>query len=997
MLHRFDGHIAQHLGDQLVVYFGYPQAHEDDAQRAVRMGLGVVEALETLNHALERTQEIRVTARVGIATGMVVMGAVGLSDKRERLALGETPHVAAYLQSLAESDAVLISADTYRLVEGYFPCQAIGTYMTEDASVPIAVYRAEQERTVRSRFDVAVTVGLTPLVGREQEAGLLQERWTRARAGSGQVVLLSADAGIGKSRLVRALTEHAQHEPHILFEYRCSPYYQHSAFYPVIESLQQRLQWTRGETSQIRLQKLEHVLESAGFALDETLPLLASLLSVPLVEPYTSPSVTPQQQKQKTRELLLEWLLQQAEQQPLCVVVEDLHWIDASTLELLSLLIDQAPMARMLLLLTFRPEFEPPWGNRSYVTQLTLSPLSHAQIEVLVGEITHGIPLPPDMLQQLVVKTDGVPLFGEELTKMVIDSGLVKEKDGRYELAGSSPDLAIPSTLHDLLMTRLDRLGAVKHTAQLGATLGKEFTYEVLQAVSTLDETALQHDLAQLVEAELLYQQGLKPRARYAFKHALIQEAAYQSLLRRNRRQYHERIAEVLTEQFPEIAETQPEWLAHHYTEAGHKGLAIDAWQRAGERAIQQSAYAEAVAHLKAGLALLETLPDAPARTQQELAMQTALGTALIVMKGQGAPEVEHTYARALALCRQMEESPKLFPVLGGLWRFYNIRTQLRTAQELAEQLLSLAEAQRDPLHLMQAHSTYGQVMLSLGALSEARMHFEQSFILYDHQQHRPGVYALNPGVFCLSYASLTLWLLGYPDQALQQSLEAVRISREPLHPYSLVWALYWVVFIYQFRREPHKAQQCLEDARTLATEHGLSPLQDAKGTIQEGWMLHQLGQAVDGIAQMRQGLVDYRASGSEIRRPYYLALLAEACGEAGDPKDGLAAVAEALGLVAESDERWWEAELYRLQGVLQQNVESGAPEDSLLSALDAARSQSAKSLELRAAISLSRLWQQQGRQTEAYELLAGIYEWFTEGHETYDLQEAQDLLAELG
>ncbi len=1002
VIRRFDGHIAQHLGDRLAVYFGYPQAHEDDAQRAVRMGLGVVQALQTLSDTLEQTRDVRVTVRVGIDTGMVVMGVVDLGDNRARLALGDTPQVAAYLQSLAESDAVLISAATYRLVEGYFTCQILGTYLIEDTSEPVVVYGVQQERAARSRFDVAVTAGLTPLVGREQEAGLLWEQWMRAQAGGGQVVLLSAEAGIGKSRLVRALTEHVIREPHALLECRCSPYYQHSALYPVIELLQQRLQSSRGETLQVRLRKLEQVLEAAGFALDETLPLFASLLSLPLLEPYVPLTLPPQQLKQKTLEVLLGWLLQQAERQPLCFVVEDLHWIDPSTLELLSLLIDQAPMARMLLLLTFRPDFVPPWGNRSYLTQLALSSLSHTQIEVLVGQVTHGKPLPPEILCQLVEKTDGVPLFGEELTKMVLESGLVKEKDGRYELAGPLPALAIPSTLHDSLMTRLDQLGVVKRTVQLGATLGKEFTYEVIQAVSPLDEATLQRDLAQLVEAELLYPQGLPPRARYLFKHALIQETAYQSLLRRDRRQYHERIAQVLAEQFPEVAEAQPEWVAHHYAEAGLKELAIEAWQRAGERAMQQSAYVEAMAHLKAGLAS-ETLPDTPERIPQELAMQTALGTVLMVTEGPGAPEVEHTYARALALCRQVGESQQLLPVIGGLWRFYNVRARLRPARELAEQLLSLAQSQHDPVLLMQAHSTYGQLMFSLGELPAARTHLEQGLALYQRQPYRSGLYALNPGVFCLSYAALTLWLLGYPDQALQRGLEAVRLSRDPLHPYSLVWALYWTVILYQLRREPPEAQACLEDAMHVTAEQGFASIQDAKGTIQQGWMLTQRGQSAAGIAQMHQGLIDYRASDSEIRRPYYLALLAAACSEMGSPEEGLAALAEALDLIAESGEQWWEAELYRLQGMLWQQGEddwlqpAGSPEASFLHALDIARRQRAKSLELRAAISLSRLWQQQGRQMDPYALLVEVYDGFTEGHGSGDLQEARALLQELG
>ena len=554
---HFDGHIAQYQGDRLVVYFGYPQAHEDDARRAVHTGLGLVERMAELNRRRTRARGVQLAVRVGIHTGVVVVGAMG-QDERAPLALGDTPTIAAQVQDLAAPGTVVIGPTTLRLVEGYFDYRALGAYILEDPAEPLAVYQILQEDTTQSRFEVMVTKGLTPLVGREQEIQLLRERWAQVKDGWGQVVLLSGEAGIGKSRLVQALKEHLTGEAHTRIECRASPYYQQSAFYPIVEHVQRLLQFRQDDTPEEKLRKLEAVLGSYGFALEEVVPLFAVLLSLPLADRYAPLALTPERQKQKTLEALLTWLLRETERQPVCLIMEDLHWVDPSTLEWLSLLIDQIPTTRVLMLLTFRPDFQPPWAVRSHLTHLTLGRLSPRQTEGMIGQVVGGKPLPAEVIQQVVATTDGVPLFVEELTKMVVELGLVKEREGRYELTGPLPSLAIPATLHDSLMARLDRLGSAKQVAQLGAVVGREFAYEVLQAVAPMEEAMLQQGLAQLVDAELLYQRGLPPQARYRFKHALIQEAAYQSLLRSTRRQYHRQIAQVLEERFPETCETSP-------------------------------------------------------------------------------------------------------------------------------------------------------------------------------------------------------------------------------------------------------------------------------------------------------------------------------------------------------------------------------------------------------------------------------------------------------
>jgi predicted ATPase/class 3 adenylate cyclase len=997
----FEGHIAQYLGDGLLVYFGYPQAHEDDALRAVHVGLGMVEAVGQLNTRLDQDKGIQLAVRIGIDTGLVVVGAMGGSGRHEQLALGDTPNVAARLQGHAAPDSVLISAATHRLVQGYFTMAALGLQVLKGMAAPVPVYRILGASAAQSRLEVAAPTGLTPLVGRESDVAVLLERWAQSQAGQGQVVLLSGEGGIGKSRLVEALRERVVSEGSPGIVLRCSPYHTHSALYPVITHLRRVLAWRRDETPATTLDTLERTLQVYGLAPVEAVPLVATLLSMPLPEGrYPLLRLTPQQQRQRTLDALVAWLLGEAERQPILVVWEDLHWADPSTLELLGLVIDQVPTARLLTLVTARPEFRPPWAPRPHLTQLTLGRLPRAQVEIMVRQLTGDKPLPAEVLAQVVARTDGVPLFVEELLKMVLESGLVRDEEDRYALAGPLPPLAIPTTLHDSLMARLDRLSTARAVAQLGAVLGREFAYELIQAVTMMDEATLQRGLAQLVDAELLYQRGQPPQAQYVFKHALIQETAYQSLLKSTRQQYHQQIAQVLAVQFPDIVETQPELLAQHYTEAGLAAQAILYWQRAGQQAMQRSANLEAINHLTKGLELLETLPDTPERTQQELTLHTALSVPLMATKGAAAPEVERTYARARELCQQVGETPQLFPVLYGQWLFYLVRAQLQTARQLSEQLLILAQRAQDTTLLLEAHRALGTSLFYLGELAPARTHLEQAMTLYDPQQHRSLAFhaGQDPGVVCRGFAAWALGLLGYPDQALQRSDDTRVLAQERAHPFTLAYALDFATRIHQLRREGQLTHQWAEALLTLSREQGFTQ-RLATGTILWGWALAAQGQTAEGIAQMRQGLAAFRATGAELARPYYLALLAEAYEEAGQAEEGLTALAEALAAAHTTGERFCEAELARLTGesLLAQSAEHhAAVETWFQQALDIARRQQAKSLELRTAMSLSRLWQRQGKCKEAHDLLAPIFGWFTEGFDTVDLQEAQALLEEL-
>jgi class 3 adenylate cyclase/predicted ATPase len=1019
VIQRLNGYVARYVGDALLVYFGYPVAHEDDAQRAVRAGLEIVGAMQEVPRQLTLPLPQPLQVRIGIHSSLVVVGEMGGRDYREAVALGETPNIASRLQGLAEPDTVVISGVTYRLVQGLFEYHDLGPHLLKGISIPVPVYRVVRESEVQSRFEVAVKTGLTPLIGREHEVGLLAERWERAKQGEGQGVLLSGEAGIGKSRLVQELKEHVIAEGATRIEFRCSPYHQNSAFYPIIEHLQRLLQFHREETPQAKLIKLQQTLAAYRFPQADTFPLLASLLSLPHPEGTAPITLSPQKQKQKTQEALVAWLMEEAEKATVYCAWEDLHWADPSTLELLALYLEQIPTSRVFTVLTFRPDFTPPWDPRSYITPLTLGRLGRQQVETMVEQVTGGKALPFEVRQQIVAKTDGVPLFVEELTKMVLESDLyvgAQLRPGFSSGHAPLPPLGIPSTLHDALMARLDRLAPVREIAQMGSVLGREFSYELLHAVSPLDEAALQQGLRQLVEAELLYQRGLPPQATYLFKHALVQDAAYQSLLKSKRQQYHSQIVQVLEERFAETKETQPELLAHHYTEAGLTTQAIPYWQQAGRRAVERSANLEAVNHLTKGLELLKTLPDTLERTQLELMLQITLGAPLMNSKGFAAPEVGTAYARARELCQQVGETPQLFPVLRGLWVFYSSRAELQTAHELAEQLLLLAQTAQDSASLVLAHMALGHTLSALGEFSSARAHEERAVALYDPQQHRAltFLYGGDSGAVCLSYMAWALWFLGHLDQSLKSIGEGLSLAQGLSHPFSVAYALGPAASIHQCRQEVQTAQRRAEEVIALSTKHGFA-LRLAWGTIVRGWALAEQGQGEEGITQIRQGLAAYRATGAEVFRPYFLALLAEAYGKVGQTEEGLSVLTEALDVVHQTGERMYEAELYRLQGelTLQQfnaqgskfNVEhpqsairnpQSEAEACFLQALAIAGKQQAKSLELRAATSLARLWRQQGKKKEAHEMLAEIYGWFTEGFDTKDLQEAKALLEEL-
>jgi class 3 adenylate cyclase/predicted ATPase len=1000
VIRTYDGHIAQYLGDGLLTYFGFPVSHEDDAQRALYAGLGIADAMGVLNTRLVADYEVQLAVRVGIHTGPVVVGEVGGGDRHENLALGETPNVAARLMELAPSNTVVISNVTARLVQDTFVLNSVGEQELKGVNEPMEVWQVQGLRDLESLEELVEDNGGSPLVGRDEEIGLLLRRWAQSKEGVGQIVLIMGEAGIGKSALVRVIRRHVMQEGLPRISFRCSQYHQNSALYPIIEHLQRLLGFESNESPETKLTKLEQVLQPYHIPLDTVIPLFAELLSIEIPNGrYPAVTLSPQQQRQQMLDALNAWLLEESERQPILVLWEALQWADPTTLELFGSLMDQVPTAAILNVLTFRPEFVPPWPMRSHMTSLTLNRLERPQVEVMVTRLAGGKRLPAEVVAYIVNKTDGVPLFVEELTKAFLEADILHEEADDYRLRGPLTDVAIPTTLKDSLMARLDRLPMVREVAQLAAVLGREFAYEKLQALTGVEEKILQDGLAQLVDTELLYRRGRAAQATYSFRHALVQDVAYHSLLRRTREQYHQQVAQLLTTRYPEVVENEPEVVAHHYTEAGNHEQAVVYWEKAGQRASQLSANLEAVAHFSKGLEVLQNLPDTPERRQRELDMQVALGPVLIAAKGYASQQVEAVYVRARELCEQLEASSAHFVVLRGLEVHYLVGGELKKARGLGEQLLEMAQWEGDAALLVGANHALGQSLYYLGELTAARSHVEQGMALYQPRTHHfPTWPGGHPGEQCFLYGAWILWLLGYPDQALQKSQEALTLIQELSHPFSLASALDFTALLHQFCREPRKARELSEAAMALCTEQRITVYLEM-GRIIRGWAVAVQGQGEDGTAQMNQGVAAFRATGAALWCPNFFAMLAEAYGKEGRTEEGLEALDVAFGIVDKTQERYYEAELHRLKGelFLQQSVSDALQAETCFQqALAIARDQSAKSWELRVAMSLSRLWHTQGKKEEAQNLLSEIYGWFTEGFGTADLKDAKALLEKL-
>jgi predicted ATPase/class 3 adenylate cyclase len=994
---RWDGHVAKYMGDGVLAYFGWPQAHEDDAERAVRAGLDLCKEVGQLT----ATDAAPLCARIGIATGLVMVGdLVGEGAAQEQRVVGETPNLAARLQALAEPGAVVIAEGTRRLVGSLFELADLGLHDLKGFGEPVRAWAVVGAGVAESRFEALHGRHLMPLVGREEELQLLLARWRRAADGEGQVVLLSGEPGIGKSRIVQALREQLAGQRYTPLSHYCSPYHTASALHPVVGLLERAAGLTRDDSTDVRLDKLEALLAQGTERLAEAVPLIADVLGLVAGERYPSPNLSPQRKAQRTLEVLVEQVEGLASRQPVLALYEDVHWIDPTTLAALGLLIERVQRLRVLVLITFRPEFVPPWSGHAHVTQLSLARLTRRHGAAIVTRLAAGKALPEEVLDGIVTRTDGIPLFVEELTKTVLESGLLEDAGDHFELAGPLPPLAIPSTLQDSLMARLDRLAPVKEVAQTAAAIGREFDHQLLAAVSSFPEERLNDALDQLIASELIFRRGAPPDATYTFKHALVQEAAYGSLLKSRRQQLHARIAQALEEKFSDLAAHRPEVLARHLTDAELIEQAIGYWHEAGQRAAERFAHKEAITHLSRALELLKSLPDTPEHAREEIQLQNALGVSLITTRGP-VPEVEKAYLRGRQLAERTGDARQAYDAAWGLWYFNHMRMRFKTARDLSYELLELAQRERDKGLLLQAHHAAWPVLLYGGELLLCRRHTEQGLALYDPHEHRSHALRYaghDPGVCCRYHGALALWLLGCPDQAMAIAHDAVRLATQLAQPYSLAIALGYVSFLHQFRGEARLAQEYAEATIARSVEQAYLQYR-ATGILIRGWAMAAQGDVEVGAVAVRDGLAALSAAGADVRRSYFLALLADIHGWAGRLDAAQSAIAEALVFAEDSGERWWEADLHRLKGklLLDRSVANHAEaEVCFRRALCIAQNQCAKSFELRAATGLARLWRDRGQRQEALDLLAPIYGWFTEGFDTADLNEAKALLDEL-
>jgi predicted ATPase/class 3 adenylate cyclase len=992
---RHEGFVAQYLGDGVLVYFGYPKAHEDDAERAVRAGLALVEAVGRLGVASERLQ-----VRIGIATGLVVVGElIGSGEAKERGALGETPNLAARLQAMATPNAVVIASSTRRLLGSLFDYQDLGTLEVKGFRERVPACQVLRPSAIESRFE-ALHTEQTPLVGREEEMELLLRRWRQAKEVEGQVVMLSGEPGIGKSRISAALLERLSNEPHIRLRYFCSPHAANSPLHPFSSQLERAASFAPEDSPETKLDKLEGLLARSSRVLADDVPVVAEMLSIPTEGRYPPLKLTPPQKKERTLTALLAQLEGLAGRQSVLTVFEDAHWIDPTSIELLERIVERVENLPVLLVITFRPEFQPPWVDLAHVTLHPLNRLSRREGAAMIAQITGGKPLPPDIVDQVIARTDGVPLFVEELTKTVLESGWLQERDGRYVLEGPLLPLAIPTSLHASLMARLDRLGAAKEIAQVGAALGRDFSYELLHAVAPWKERALLEALDELLKAGLVHGRGSPPDAIYSFKHALVQDAAYGSLLRRVRQQLHARIAQVLEERFPDLATRQPELLAHHFTEAQQPNRATGYWLKAGKQAAERSANPEAISHLSKGLEGLGTLPEGPGRDQQELALQIAIGTPLIAVHGYHAPQTGAAYSRARVLCERLGEVEALLATLSGEFTYHFVRGDYGMMRQLAEDATHTSTRLADEPLRLAARRLSAITAMHFGAFPEARSEFETILSVYDPTRHRPPpvYYVHDPKVSALTYLAPILWILGYPDQARRSSIAAFQYARV-LNQANLTAHVhaYAGAGLAELLGDTAAVWGHADAIIDLADQHSLHYWR-LTGLILRGWVMAQKGTADEGLTLMRQSLTNRRTLGVAWYQIRYLCMLATTELHCGAAEAGLRVISEAQDLVVRNDEHMWEAELKRVEGELRRVQRASAADIAAYfeRALAMARDQGAKSIELRTACSLARLWRDQAKRSEALDLLGSIYGWFTEGFDTADLRAAKTLLEEL-
>jgi class 3 adenylate cyclase/predicted ATPase len=986
----YDGFVRDLRGDGVLAYFGYPRAHEDDAERTVRAALDIIAAVARL----ETPAAEPLSVRIGIATGLVVIGDLGGEGAlREHAVVGDTPNLAARLQALAEPGTVVVAASTRRLLGDLFRLRDLGLYRVKGITEPIAAWAVDGVSASQSRFEAIHAAALTDLIGREDELDFLLKRQLLAWKGEGQIVLISGEPGIGKSRLMAALAERIAGEPHARLGYQCSPYHTNSAFYPFIAQLERAAGFKADDTSEERLDKLEALLAIATPRVQDTAPLFAVLLSIPFGDRYPKLVFNSAQQRRRTFAALLNQFESLARQKPILLLFEDLHWADAASLELLDLTVERVRQLPVLALFTLRLDFEPPWVGLPDVGTLTLGRLDRNNVERIVTQVAGGRVLPAEVMNQIVAKTDGNPLFVEELTKAVLEGDiLVKDADG-YRLDGPLPPLAIPATLQDSLMARLDRMAPVKEISQIGAAIGREFSYSLMRELVRRDDTALQDALAKLEQAKLVFRRGEPPEAIYRFKHALVRDAAYESLLKSRRHQLHSQIARTMEKKFPDVVVSQPEIVAHHFTEAGLVEPAIEYWLKAGNLALSRSANT-ALDHLKQGLKLIPNIDDPMLRNKWELLLQTSLGNSLRTTKGWSVDSVRHAYTRALQLCKESGFDERTFPAVFGLWTWNFVRAALGEARALAEHLLNTAESVDDSVYDVLAHEALGFTLFAQGNFAAAHAELERSISLCEDSKAAAylDLSAQDPRVHVRAYDGMALWLLGYPDQALRICAEARRYADASQHPFSEAIARTISLRVHQLRGEAAVVASEANAAIALCEQYEFVHYL-AMALILRGWARAQQGEFEKGITEIRDGLERERATGALLFECYSLGLLADAYIKNKSYGQALDFLEQAqLRLDEENSERYYAAEIYRLLGetYLRSNQKLDQAEHYFSKGLKVAREQRAKSLELRLFLSVCDLYESRQNPDKYRSELSEIYGSFSEGFDTADLVRAK-------
>jgi class 3 adenylate cyclase/predicted ATPase len=997
---RLEGFVAKYMGDGVLIYFGYPQAHEDDAERAVRAALQAIAAVGALKLS------VPLQTRVGIATGLVVVGdLIGSGEAQERGIIGETPNLAARLQALAEPNGVVIAESTRRLLGNLFELTDLGPQELKGIARAMRAFAVLQASAVASRFEAMHPSGLTTLIGREEELELLLRRWARAKRGEGQVVLLSGEAGIGKSRLSAALVERIAAEPHTRLRYFCSPQQTDSAFYPIIGQFERAARFAVGDTPQTKLEKLDVLLAQTCTSKQDT-ALFAEMLLLPNDGRFPTLELAPEQRRQKTLEALGIQLETLACSSPVLMILEDVHWADPTSLEAFGRTVELVRTLRVLLIVTFRPEFEAPWVGQPHMIALTINRLAERDIGAMIDRVIGNNPLPADIRKDIIERTDGIPLFIEEMTKAVLEAG--GEVDAMQILAAvPSPALAVPASLHASLMARLDRLGPAKEVAQIGAALGREFSHALLAAVARKPEPELASSLDRLIRADLLFRKGVPPHATYLFKHALVQDAAYGTLLRQPRRALHARVADTLERQFAEIAESKPELLARHCTEAGLIEKAARLWSKAGQQSLARSALSEAAAQFKRALAQIAALPVTAALRRVRIEAQVGLGNALIDTAGHAAPETKSAFLQARDLMKQAEElgerldDPLLqVSVLLGLWRAAYVAFDGDLMRELAAELLVLAEKHEATVPLVNAHRLMGMTLAFTGNIAQARPRFDEALALYDPAEERPQATRLgtNSRISALSFRALPLWLLGYPEAAQADIDYAIKEAREIGQTATLMLALGITSYTHILLGNHIAANALADELVILADEQG-ALLRKAEAIFHQGCALALTGRAADAVRTITSGVRAWRSTGATCWTPLHMLFLADAHARLDQFDDAWRCIDEGMAASDASKESWCDADIHRLAGdivLLSGKLNAAEAEAHFERALEIARAQQARSWELRAAMSLARLWRDQGKRDEARELLAPVYGWFTEGFDTLDLKQAKALLDEL-